>query len=418
MKVAVIGSGISGISAAWLLDSSHEVTLYEAAGYLGGHTNTVDVTLDGETHPVDTGFLVHNDLTYPNLIQLFDYLGVETHATEMTFSVSQPERNIEWAGSSLSTVFAQRRNLLRLQFWRMLQEILSFNRRSHQLLEWSERSRVSLGGLLDEHGYSKTFRQGYLLPMAAAIWSSSPAEILGFPAATFLRFCINHRLLQIEGRPEWRSIVGGGRSYVAKMAEALDVRLNHPVQAVTRAKSGVSITSRGDTTEYDAVIFATHAPDTLEMLEDADGPEAELLGSVRYQPNLAILHTDRRFLPQRESLWSAWNYLSLGEEGRSVCVTYLLNRLQKLPFRTPLMVTLNPPRDTVPRGEIARFDYDHPIFDQAAIDAQSRLTEIQGRNRTWYCGAWCGYGFHEDGLKSALRIIGDFGVEAPWPVAL
>jgi len=418
MKIAVVGSGISGLSAAWLLNSSHQVILYEEAGYLGGHTNTVDVTLDDVTHPVDTGFLVHNDLTYPNLIQLFDLLGIETHATEMTFSVSQPERDIEWAGSSLATVFAQRRNLLRLQFWRMLQEIVSFNRRSHQLLEWSERHRTSLGGLLDEHGYSKAFRQGYLLPMAAAIWSSSPAEILGFPAATFLRFCINHRLLQIDGRPEWRSIVGGGRTYVDKMAESLDVRLSHPVEAVTRDGNAVKVSSRGETTEYDAVILATHAPDTLNMLKDADGPEHELLGPVRYQPNRAILHTDARFLPRRKSLWSAWNYLSLGEEGQSVCVTYLLNRLQNLPFRTPLMVTLNPPRDMVPRGEIARFDYDHPIFDQAAIDAQSRLTGIQGRNRTWYCGAWCGYGFHEDGLKSALRVIGDFGVEAPWPAVL
>jgi len=415
MKIAVIGSGISGLSAAWLLDSSHQVTLYEAAGYLGGHTNTVDVELDDVAYPVDTGFLVHNDLTYPNLVQLLDRLGVETHATEMTFSVRQPDRDIEWAGSSLSTVFAQRRNLLRLQFWRMLQEIISFNRRSHKLLAWSERRRVSLGGLLDEHGYSKTFRQGYLLPMAAAIWSSLPAEILGFPAATFLRFCINHRLLQIEGRPEWRSIVGGGRTYVEKMASSLDVRLNQPVEAVTRTAETVTLCSRGVAERYDAVIFATHAPDTLKMLKDADDPEADLLGAVRYQPNRAILHTDARFLPQRKKLWSAWNYLSLGGEGESVCVTYLLNSLQKLPFRTPLMVTLNPPGDMAPRGEIARFDYDHPLFDQAAIDAQSRLTAIQGRNRTWYCGAWCGYGFHEDGLKSALRVIGDFGVEAPWP---
>lgn len=418
MKIAVVGSGISGLSAAWLLHRKHQVTLHEAAGYLGGHTNTVDVTLDGATHPVDTGFLVHNDLTYPNLIKLFEMLGVETHATEMTFSVSQPERNIEWAGSSLATVFAQKRNLLRLYFWRMLQEIVTFNSKSHKLLEWSERQRVTLAGLLDEHGYSTAFRQGYLLPMAAAIWSSSPAEILAFPAATFLRFCINHRLLQIEGRPEWRSIVGGGREYVAKMAKSLDVRLNYPVDRVMRRQDGVELTSRGVTSRYDALILATHAPDSLAMLKDADSREQALLGSVKYQPNLAILHTDRRFLPQRESLWSAWNYRSLGEEGNSVCVTYLLNRLQKLPFDTPLMVTLNPPRGMEPAGEIARFDYDHPIFDQAAIDAQTDLASIQGRNRTWFCGAWCGYGFHEDGLKSALRIIGDFGVEAPWPVTL
>jgi uncharacterized protein len=418
MKIAVVGSGISGLSAAWLLHDKHQVTLYEAADYLGGHTNTVDVTLDDVTHPVDTGFLVHNDLTYPNLIKLFEILGVETHATEMTFSVSQPERNIEWAGSSLATVFAQRRNLLRLHFWRMLQEIISFNSRSHKLLAWSERQRVTLGGLLDEHGYSNAFRQGYLLPMAAAIWSSSPSEILGFPAATFLRFCINHRLLQIEDRPEWRSIVGGGREYVRKMAASLNVRLNHPVDAVLREEAGVNLTSRGETSRYDAVILATHAPESLGMLKDADSRERALLGSVRYQPNRAILHTDQRFLPQRESLWSAWNYLSLGEEGSSVCVTYLLNHLQKLPFDTPLMVTLNPPQGMTPRGEIAAFDYDHPIFDQQAIDAQSRLASIQGHNRTWYCGAWCGYGFHEDGLKSALRVIGDFGVEAPWPAAL
>ncbi len=415
MKIAVIGGGISGLSAAWLLNSQHQVTLYEAANYLGGHTNTVDVTLDGVTHPVDTGFLVYNDLTYPNLIALFDRLGIETHSTDMTFSVSQPERNIEWAGSSLATVFAQRRNLLRLHFWRMLQEILIFNTRSRKLLEWSERHRVTLGGLLDEHGYSWAFQQGYLLPMAAAIWSSSPSEILGFPAATFLRFCINHRLLQIEGRPQWRSIVGGGRQYVARMSESLDFRLNHPVDRVIRDGATVCLTSRSETSTYDAVILATHAPETLNMLQDADRQEQELLGSVRYQPNRAILHTDRRFLPHRESLWSAWNYLSLGDEGRSVCVTYLLNQLQKLPFDTPLMVTLNPPPDLVPQGEIARFDYDHPIFDQAAIDAQSRLSSIQGRNRTWFCGAWCGYGFHEDGLKSALRVIGDFGVQAPWP---
>lgn len=342
----------------------------------------MDVTLDGTTHPVDTGFLVHNDLTYPNLIKLFETLGVETYATEMTFSVSQPERNIEWAGSSLATVFAQRRNLLRLHFWRMLQEIISFNARSHKLLEWSERNRVTLGGLLDEHGYSNAFRQGYLLPMAAANWSSSRAEILGFPAATFLRFCINHRLLQIEDRPEWRSI-GGGREYVRKMAASLDVQLNHPVDAVIREEAGVKLTSRGETSRYDAVILATHAPESLGMLKDADSSERALLGSVRYQPDRAILHTDQRFLPQRESLWSAWNYLSLGEAGDSVCVTYLLNHLQKLPFDTPLMVTLNPPPGMAPQGEIARFDYDHPIFDQHAIDAQSRLASIQGHNRTW-----------------------------------
>jgi predicted NAD/FAD-binding protein len=336
----------------------------------------------------------------------------------MSFSVNLPERNLEWAGSNLNTLFAQRRNLLRLQFWRMLQEILLFNAGATRLLEWSERQGVTLGTLLQQKGYSEAFRDWYLLPMAAAIWSSSPLDILDFPASTFLRFCINHRLLQVEGRPEWRSIVGGGRRYVAKMAETLDVRLNHPVDAVVRDAGGVTLRSRGQTARYDALIFATHAPDSLQMLQDADDAERRILGAVGYQPNLAILHTDRRFLPRRESLWSAWNYLSIGNRSRAVCVTYLLNRLQRLPFRTPLMVTLNPPDDFAPRNEIARFDYAHPVFDQAAIDAQKGLGGIQGHRRTWFCGAWCGYGFHEDGLKSALRIIGDFGVEAPWPVKL
>jgi predicted NAD/FAD-binding protein len=418
MKIAVIGSGISGLSAAWLLQGKHQVTLYEAADYLGGHTHTVDVTLDGTTHPVDTGFLVYNDLTYPNLIELFDHLGIETHVTEMSFSVSVPESDLEWAGANLGTLFAQRRNLIRLNYWRMLQEIVRFNNRAEGLLAWSELRRVTLGQLLDRHGYSEWFRSWYLLPMAAAIWSSSPSEILGFPAATFLRFCINHRLLQLEGRPQWRSLVGGGRRYVEKLAQGLDIRLNRPVQGVTRRAEGVEIEAMQERIRYDGVIFATHAPDSLCMLKDADVRERALLGAFDYQPNTAVLHTDRRFLPTRESLWSAWNYLSLGQKNQSVCVSYLLNRLQRLPFETPLMVTLNPDPQRMPRDPIAIYNYDHPVFNQSAIDAQAGLHSIQGRNHVWFCGAWCGYGFHEDGLKSALRIISDFDVEAPWKAVL
>ncbi|MGD8911400.1 MAG: FAD-dependent oxidoreductase [Candidatus Thiodiazotropha sp.] len=418
MRIAIIGSGISGLSAAWLLHSKHQVTLYEAADYLGGHTHTVDVTLDGTNHPVDTGFLVYNDLTYPNLIKLFDHLGIQTHETEMSFSVTVPESNLEWAGANLGTLFAQRRNLIRLNYWRMLQEIVHFNSRSQHFLAWSEQHRVTLGRLLDDQGYSEWFRTWYLLPMAAAIWSSSPAEILGFPAATFLRFCINHRLLQIKGRPQWRSLIGGGRRYVEKLAQPLDIRLNTPIKSVNRKEDRVEVETTQEHALYDAVIFATHAPDTLNILKDADNREKALLGAFDYQPNTAVLHTDRRFLPTRESLWSAWNYLSLGEADQSVCVSYLLNRLQRLPFETPLMVTLNPDPQRMPRDPIAIYQYDHPIFNQSAIDAQAKLNGIQGRNRVWFCGAWCGYGFHEDGLKSALRIIGDFNVEAPWKPVL
>ncbi|MET0066448.1 MAG: FAD-dependent oxidoreductase [Candidatus Thiodiazotropha sp.] len=418
MKIAVIGSGISGLSAAWLLHKQHDVTLYEAAGYLGGHTHTVDVELDGYSHPVDTGFLVYNDLTYPNLRRLFSLLGVETHATEMTFSVSLPESDLEWAGASLNTLFAQRRNLVRLYYWRMLAEILRFNRNAQDLLIWSEQRRVSLGHMLDLEGYSEAFRNGYLLPMAAAIWSSSPSEILDFPASTFLRFCLNHRLLQIADRPAWRSLVGGGREYVKRLAEPLQVRLGHAVRSVTRHAEAARVVTDQAVEDYDAVIFATHAPDTLRILEDASDMEQSLLGAFSYQPNTAILHCDTRFLPHRPGLWSAWNYRSTRDEHSPVCVTYLLNRLQRLPFESPVMVTLNPPEQKQPERQLGLYHYDHPVFDQRAIDAQSRLADIQGRNRVWYCGAWSGYGFHEDGLKSALRIIPDFGVEAPWQAVL
>ena len=418
MKVAVIGGGISGLAAAWLIDQKHQVTLYEAADYLGGHTNTVDVELDGHRHPVDTGFLVHNELTYPNLIHLFKHLQVDTYGSEMSFSVQLPTHNIEWAGTNLQTVFGQKRNLLRPRFLGMLRDILHFNSHAEELLRYSELNGVTLGQLLVQHKYSTMLRDWYLLPMAAAIWSSSPKDILKFPAATFLRFCLNHHLLQVENRPQWRTIIGGGRSYVEKMSSSLDVRLSSPIEAVYRREGSVEISIAGQCESYDRVVFATHAPDTLTMLKDANPHERRLLGSVGYQANLAVLHTDDRFLPKRKKLWSAWNYLSSGEADQSVCVTYLLNRLQKLPFNTPLMVTLNPPAGMMPDNEIARFDYAHPVFDQPAVDAQKQLKAIQGSNSAWFCGAWCGYGFHEDGLKSALRIIDDFGVTAPWPVTL
>lgn len=416
-RVAVIGAGISGLASAYLLARHHRVTLFESAAYLGGHTNTVDVALDGHTHPVDTGFLVFNDRTYPNLIALFDELGVRSHPSEMTFSVSLDEGRLEWAGTSLNTVFAQRRNLFSPTFIGMLRDIVRFNGSAQRNLELAMQTRASMGELLTEGGYGGAFQRQYLLPMAAAIWSSATADILAFPATTFLRFCLNHALLQVNRRPQWRTVVGGGREYVRRLAGTLDdVRLGTAVRGVRRDADGVDVFTGSGTERFDALVLATHAPTTLRLLEDADQDERGVLAAVRYQPNVAVLHTDTNLLPRRERVWSAWNYLgSRSVDGtHPVCVSYLVNQLQPLPFKTPLVVTLNPVTQPAPGTELRRFVYDHPLFDLAAIDAQHRLPSLQGKRRTWFAGAWTGYGFHEDGLKSALRVAADFGASPAW----
>ncbi|NPT36075.1 NAD(P)/FAD-dependent oxidoreductase [Paraburkholderia xenovorans] len=416
-RVAVIGAGISGLASAYLLARNHRVTLFESAGYLGGHTNTVDVTLDGHRHPVDTGFLVFNERTYPNLIALFAELGVRSHPSDMTFSVSLDAGRLEWAGTSLNTVFAQRRNLFSPTFIGMLRDIVRFNGSAQRNLELAIQTRASMGELLTEGGYGGAFQRQYLLPMAAAIWSSATADILAFPATTFLRFCLNHALLQVNHRPQWRTVAGGGREYVRQMAGTLDdVRIGTAVRGVRRGADGVDVYTDGGTERFDALVLATHAPTTLRLLEDADQDERGVLAAVRYQPNVAVLHTDTNLLPRRQRVWSAWNYLgSRGVDGtHPVCVSYLVNQLQPLPFSTPLVVTLNPVTQPAPGTELRRFVYDHPLFDLAAIDAQHRLPSLQGKRRTWFAGAWTGYGFHEDGLKSALRVAADFDALPAW----
>jgi len=424
MRIAVVGSGISGLATAWLLAERHAVTLFEAAARPGGHTNTVEVTIDGVSHGVDTGFLVFNERTYPNLVALFRELKVPTATSEMSFSLSLEAPHIEWAGSSLDTLFAQRRNLLRPAFLRMLRDILRFNREAAQAAQTSE----SLGAFLARGGYGAEFRDWYLLPMAAAIWSCPTRTMLEYPFASFARFFRNHGLLQLADRPQWLTVAGGARQYVDRLLARLrDVRLATRVLRARRDASGVTLDfvhsapglPRGSE-RFDALVLGCHSNQALEILGAQASPaERALLGAIPYQPNRAVLHTDPGLLPRNRRVWSAWNYSAGGNgsdapDERAVSVHYLINKLQPLPFEAPLVVSLNPHRAPAPESVIAEFDYAHPAFDARSGDAQAALAQIQGVRRTWFCGAWTRYGFHEDGLRSALAVANAFGVSAPW----
>lgn len=417
MKIAVVGSGIAGLSCAYrLAQSGHAVSLFEANDYFGGHTHTVDVTLDGHRFGVDTGFLVFNHRTYPNLVKLFAELDIDTVATDMSFSVKMPlhangDRLLEWAGSNLDTVFAQRRNLVNPRFLRMLRDILRFNKQATALAESADDRgwNMSLGAFLDRHHYSDAFRNWYLLPMAGCIWSCPTGQMLEFPIATFVRFCHNHGLLQVENRPQWHTVTGGARHYVVKMLAAIDHKyLNAPVRSVLRTVIGgkrqVAVDSINGAQLYDHVVMACHSDQSLALLQDLRDNERDVLAAVRYQPNRAVLHTDAALLPRSRKAWSAWNYQSRSGAEPDVCVHYLINKLQPLPTDTPVIVSLNPIEAPRAASIIAAFDYAHPVFDAGAIAAQQALSLIQGERNTWFAGAWTGYGFHEDGLKSGLAV--------------
>jgi predicted NAD/FAD-binding protein len=413
-KIAIVGAGISGLSCAYrLVQSGHIVTLFEANDYFGGHTHTVDVTHDGITYGVDTGFLVFNHKTYPNLVKLFDELDVETVATDMSFSVKLPLENrvLEWSGGNLNTVFAQRRNLFDPRFLRMLRDILRFNKEATKLATGLQNPRLdlSLGNYLNRQDYSTEFINWYLLPMAGCIWSCPTTQMLAYPLSTFARFCHNHGLLQVSDRPKWRTVKGGARHYVDKLLRAIpDKRLSDPVRSVRRTHVGktrlVSIESASGSELFDHVVLAGHSDQSLRLLQDILPAEQQLLGAIGYQRNRAVLHTDASCLPHNKRTWSAWNYQSQHGNEKQVCVHYLINKLQPLPFDKPVIVSLNPIDEPHPSKIIDSFDYAHPLFDNAAISAQQKLPSLQGQNNTWFAGAWTGYGFHEDGLKSGLAI--------------
>ncbi len=418
MKLAIVGSGISGLAVAHAMKHQADITVYEAGDYFGGHTHTVDVKLPTPqgmvTHGVDTGFLVFNERTYPNLIKLFTELDVETAPSDMSFSVKVPGalrgRTLEWSGTDLNSVFAQRSNLVNPKFWRMLLDVLRFNALCTRIANEQRETELQqpLADFLRTHNFSEPFRDWYFLPMLGCIWSCPTDQMLQFPVATMIRFCHNHGLIQVTDRPQWFSVVGGARNYVEKiLAGVHDKRLNTPVRLIERDAMGVRIVTDGHAERFDQVVIATHTDQALRLLREPSAEERSLLGAIRYQDNHAVLHTDARVLPSNSKTWAAWNYeraANSERESARVCLHYLLNRLQRIPFQQPVVVSLNPVQAIDPATIVGEYAYAHPVFDLAAIEAQKRLPLIQGQQRTWFAGAWTGYGFHEDGLKSGLNV--------------
>ena len=438
-KIAIIGSGISGLAVAHALRGRANITLFEGGGYFGGHTHTVDITLPTPngivTHGVDTGFLVFNERTYPNLIKLLADLKIETAKSDMSYTVkaagTRSRQTLEWSGTSLNTVFAQRRNLVSPRFLRMLRDVLRFNKVATLLAESGQDGALMqpIGEFLQQHAFSSEFRDWYFLPMIGCIWSCPIQQMLLFPMATMIRFCHNHGLLQVKDRPQWWTVKGGARQYVEKITAGIaDKRLNTPVRRIERDATGVRVITDGRTEHFDKVVLATHSDQALALLADATPLETATLGAIRYHPNRAVLHTDASVLPENKLAWAAWNYErgqgtgtgndtgAHGMSGKasslpapvppypSVCLHYLLNRLQPIPFTQPVLVSLNPMREIPQAQVLGEYGYAHPVFDLAAMAAQARVPQLQGQQHTYFCGAWMGYGFHEDGLKAGLGV--------------
>lgn len=412
MRIAIIGSGIAGLTCAHLLSRQHEISVFEAAGWIGGHTHTVDVQCQGRSHAVDTGFIVFNDWTYPNFIRLLDQLGVASRPTEMSFSVHDPASGLEYNGHDLDSLFAQRSNLLSPGFWGMLRDILRFNR---QALADLDGQRIdpgtTLGDYLREQGYGQRFIDHYIVPMGSAIWSMSLADMLGFPLQFFVRFCRNHGLLSVNQRPQWRVIEGGSRGYVEPLCRTFvgRIRLNCPVLRITRDDSGVDIVSASGSERFDRVVFACHSDQALALLDAPSEAERQILGAIRYASNDVVLHTDTRLLPTRRKAWASWNYRLGGPAQAPAALTYDMNILQGIDAPETFCVSLNQTGLIDPQKILGRFDYAHPQYSLAALAAQARRSEIQGPRHSYYCGAYWANGFHEDGVVSALQVAELFG---------
>ncbi|KJG17735.1 NAD(P)/FAD-dependent oxidoreductase [Photobacterium angustum] len=411
MKIAIIGSGISGLTSAWYLYQDHEVTVYEANSYVGGHTATVDVTVDSGDYAIDTGFIVFNDRTYPNFENLLEQLEITGKPSEMSFSVHNERTGLEYNGHTISSLFAQKRNLLNPAFYRFLYEITQFNKLAKQVVGDSELMDQTLGDFLIQHKFSDYFAENYILPMGAAIWSSTLSDMRRFPLAFFLRFFLNHGLLDITNRPQWRVIPGGSREYVRKMMSYIGdcIQLNSPVSSVKRSKGKVIVTVDSKQEEFDQVIFACHSDQALTMLSDATSEENYVLSDIHYQENEVVLHTDTSLLPKRKAAWASWNYSlpksSDDRERNLASLTYNMNILQGILAPETFCVTLNQ-TESIDKDKILRkFVYSHPVFNTKSIAAQQKRHLINGQNQTWFCGAYWYNGFHEDGVRSALDVV-------------
>jgi predicted NAD/FAD-binding protein len=410
MRIAVIGSGISGMVAAYRLCREHDITVFESGSYVGGHTHTVDVQAEGRSYAVDTGFIVHNDWTYPNFVALLNELGVAWQPSDMSFSVRCETSGLEYNGTSINSLFAQRLNLLRPSFLRMVADILRFSSQAPALLA-ADAQDLSLGDYLKENAYSRYFIDNYIIPMSAAVWSSRPADMLEFPARFLVEFFANHGFLSVNDRPTWRVIQGGSREYVKVLTApyAARIRLNTPVASLQRQANQVSLRLRDGAVEhFDQVVIACHSDQALALLSDASPAERQILGAITYQENEALLHTDTRLMPRKRLAWAAWNYHIPKEPLERVAVTYNMNILQSLQAPVQFMVSLNRADQIDPAQVLGTFTYHHPVFTAAAVAAQQRRHEIDGVRRTYYCGAYWGYGFHEDGVKSALTSLEEF----------